>query len=234
VADSNPHRGTLTKFLAVLVLGIAVTVATGVVYGRLSQRWGPVPDLTAAGKHLATFPPQFGDWLLVADEPISDAILQTLSCAGYVNRSYVHQQTGEKVDLTITVGPSGPISVHTPEICYSSRAYTIQDSRKRTTLPDDDGQTHTFWKLTFRSNDATIDQLRVYYGWCADGGWTASESPRFEFAGRPRLFKLQIASLMPATQADRGEDPCERFLMALLRSGWRVTGQRGNKLAAAS
>jgi hypothetical protein len=203
---------------------MGITITTGVICGRLSQRWGPVPDLLAAADHLAGFPTQIGNWQLLGEEVIPDPILQVLSCAGYVNRHYVNRKSGQTVDLAITVGPGGPISVHTPEICYSSRAYSVTEPRRRWQLTDGEGRTHSFWNTAFRSTNANAERLRVYYGWCADGEWTASDSPRFEFAGRRLLFKLQMASRVSPVGTTNTNDPCQEFLADFLRCGWKVSG----------
>jgi Protein of unknown function (DUF3485) len=211
------------KFLFLLCLGLAMTCITGLVYGYVSQRWGPAPDLIAAGKHLETFPAQFGDWQLVRDEPMKESVIEVLSCAGYVNRQYVNRRTGDTVSIAITVGPAGPISVHTPEICYSSQAYSIQETRRLTILSDKNGEPHSFWGISFRSNNTIADQLCVYYAWTAEKAWKAVESPRFEFAGRPILYKLQLSSLVAPEVAAKADNPCKAFLTDLLRSGWNVS-----------
>ena len=157
------------------------------------------------------------------DEPTR----QILDCAGYVNRQYVNRRSGETISLAIILGPAGPISVHTPEICYSSRAYSITTPRKQVLFTDQRGRSHAFWALTFRSNNVSADQLCVYYGWTSDGTWRAPESARFEFAGRPMLYKLQIATLSPPTetgQQKESQDACAKFLAALLESGWDFAG----------
>jgi len=222
--SSNSSLNSLVRFVTVLAVGVGITVVTGVVCGRVSQRWGPVPDMVAAAEHLKSLPARIGSWQLVEENTMPAAVVQTLSCAGYVNRTYVDRHSGNTVSLAITVGPSGPISVHTPEICYSSQAYSIEAPRKRVQLPAEVGHGDAFWCTTFRSNSAIAEQLRVYYGWCADRAWTAAESPRFSFAGRPLLFKLQIASLVPPGEASEEQDPCRDFLEDLLRSGWNVNG----------
>jgi hypothetical protein len=153
---------------------------------------------------------------------MSDAVIEVLSCAGYVNRQYVNRRTGETIWIAITVGPPGPIAVHTPEICYSSRAYSIQDPRETAILSDSNGDTHSFWRLSFRSNNTSADTLRVYYAWSAEGLWQASESPRFEFAGQPMLFKLQMSSLVAPEVTGASTDPCKNFLTDLLRLKWNV------------
>jgi hypothetical protein len=214
----------IVRFAIVLAAGIGITIATGVVCGRASQRWGAVPDLVAAGDHLKTLPKQIGSWQLVEEEEMGAAEIQMLSCAGYVNRKYADQQTGEVVSLAIYVGPPGPIAVHTPEVCYSSRDFTAEGARKRVEFTGANDLTHALWNTRFRSNNAIGERLTVYYGWLADNEWNATESPRFAFAGSPMLFKLQIAANMPASDEAGQQDPCRDFLQALMQSGWKTHG----------
>jgi hypothetical protein len=222
----NPIRSSssLGRLLVLAGVGVGITLVTGVVNGRLTNRWGPTPDMKAAASNLEIMPQQIGDWQLLSEEPIAPAIVEVLMCAGHVNRRYVNRQTGKIVDVAIIVGPSGPTSVHTPEICYSSRARTMSGPRIRETLTDQDGKAHSFWKLSFNSNSLPADQLRVYYAWTADAKWTAAESPRFEFAGKPLLYKLQIATQVSTLDAETTQDPCQQFLTALLMSGWKING----------
>jgi hypothetical protein len=144
-------------------------------------------------------------------------------CAGYVNRTYVNQKTGGEVSLAIIVGPAGPTAVHTPEICYSSQAYSQETPRKAITFADPAGEQHSLWRLTFRSNDPAAEQLCVHYAWTADGRWQASESPRFEFAGKTMLYKIQMASPVPPGKIE-DTNPSKQFLEDLFGSGWKVTG----------
>jgi hypothetical protein len=154
---------------------------------------------------------------------MSDFALATLMCAGYINRTYVEQSTGDSVSVAIIVGPPGPTAVHTPEICYSSRDYAIKESRQAARVSDRSGVDHGFWKTILRSTDPTAEQLCVFYAWTADGRWIASESPRFEFAGNPLLFKLQMAAPLPPGRV-KESNPGQRFLMDLLNADWEVTG----------
>ncbi len=84
--------------------------------------------------------------------------------------------------------------MHTPEICYSSREYDLLGDRKAVTVKDNDGVEHTFWQTEFKSQRPGGAGLRVYYAWTNGGPWTASASPRFEFALKPWLVKLQLAA----------------------------------------
>jgi EpsI family protein len=224
MANENRKMSALARFIALAALGVGITLATGLVHGRLTQRWGPPPDLQAAARALAALPKEIGDWQLASEEPLAASVVETLSCAGYVNRRYVNRQSGQTVSIAIIVGPPGPTAVHTPEICYSSRAYSTEDPRKVVRLSDKDGKSHSFWSLVFRSNNPSLDRLQVYYAWRGGGTWTAAKSPRFEFVGQRLLYKLQMAAVVPAHVPDETPDACQEFLTALLQSGWKTSG----------
>jgi hypothetical protein len=224
---SNQKHSThgIVRFVTLMIVGVGMTIAAGLVHGRFTQRWGPLPDLEAAARNLEAFPTTIGDWQLVSEEPMSETIVRTLSCAGYVNRQYVNRRSGRTVSIAIIVGPPGPTAVHTPEICFSSRNYAIQEPRQQLTLSDSNGRAHSFWTLAFRSNTPSTDRLQVNYAWRASDVWTASKSPRFEFAGRRLLYKLQVASLVPAKSTDKTLGPCQDFLSAMLHCGWKISGE---------
>jgi hypothetical protein len=204
---------------------MALTAASGAVYGRWTQRWGPAADLQAAGKHLSTFPRQLGDWISTEDAHVPEAIVKTLQCAGYVNRTYVNDKTKQSLGVALYVGPPGPISVHTPEICYSSRAMRIKDPPEQEMISAPEGGPNTinaFWKMTFQSRNVGSQEQTVYYAWSTGAAWEAAKAPRYEFGGGKILYKIQLAGV--SGQATRGElaDPCKDFLTWLLRSDWSL------------
>ena len=222
IAASRGHK----KFWLLLVIGTSLTVASGAVYGHLSQRWGPPADLVAAAKRLQTMPKELGDWQLLDELAMSESAIRMLECAGHVNRRYANRRTGDSVSIAIIVGPPGPTAVHTPEICYSSREYDIHEPRQVVTLGKVGSMDHSFWKLSFRSRNVTAERLRVYYAWNAGGAWTASRRPRFEFASLPMLFKIQLAGLVAPDGLADDDDPCREFLEELLKSDWTISGAR--------
>jgi len=205
-----------------LAVGVGIVVSTGALYGSYSQRWGPPVELVAAGLHLDSMPRQFGRWQLIEELPMEDTALKMLECAGYVNRRYVDKQTGQAVAVTIIVGPPGPTAVHTPEICYSSRAYQIQKVRKAIAIEGAHGESHALWCVDFKTRNLLADQLRTYYAWSRGSLWEASNSPRYEFAAAPLLYKIQLASQIdPGTTSD-DRDPCKQFIKELVNSNWTI------------
>jgi hypothetical protein len=234
MSTPNQPAPIQTKFLVLVVIGILLTASAGYVYGHLMRRWGTPVDLLAAADHLQTLPKNMGDWQMLEDLPIAENVLQALECSGYANRRYINKETGDTVTIAIMAGPPGPIAVHTPEVCYSSRAYGIEDPRVEATFnamanEGDAHPTQTLWKVTFRDNRMVVDQLRVYYGWATGkkgatgAAWRAAPKPRYKFAGEPMLFKLQIAGLLAFDGSEESRDPCHQFLQELFRSPWKLS-----------
>ena len=206
-----------------LVLAVLVTLAGGLLYGGYSQRWGPTADLMTAGSHLASLPQSIGDWKLTEELAIESSAVEMLECPGYVHRRYVHTPTGDTINLVLLVGPPGPIAVHTPEICYSSRAYEIEDEPRVVTLDSNESRSDYYWCTDFRSRNVLAENLRVYYAWSTGGPWEASSSPRFEFATAPMLYKLQLAAPIAPRIEGEAFDSGREFLQALQASEWSLS-----------
>jgi hypothetical protein len=184
------------------------------------QRWNAPAELTAAAAELAKFPGEIGRWTAVEDMPIEDPALQMLESAGYVHRRYVNRDTGQSIQLVIIVGPPGPTAAHTPEICFSSRAYNITNERTKTIVESSTGQRHSFWIIDFTTRNAFADGLRVYYAWSQGSAWLAADFPRFELAGGPLLYKIQLATYVSPYLGEGTTDPGRQFLDEFLQSAW--------------
>jgi hypothetical protein len=201
--------------LAVAVV-VAMTVLSGVIHGRMRNRWGPSPDMVAAAEKLAQIPHEFGDWRLQSTEEMNEATLNMLECAGYVVRNYVNRTTGDAVSVSVLLGPPGPIAVHTPEVCFASRNYESRGERKRVTIREAADRDDEFWILDFKLNNLQGDVLRTYYGWNAGERWVAPNDPRFQYAARPYLYKIQLSSRLQVGADSQSDDPCRRFLRAFV------------------
>lgn len=203
------YRGIL------LFVAAGMTLASGEIHGRLTGRWGPPSLMVDAAKRLQSTPNELGDWQMQDSSPISDAAVAQLQCAGYINRTYENRKTGQVVRVALLIGPAAPVSVHTPEICYSSTQYSILGQRQHVNVRGE-GSGEKFWALTLNSRDVHDNTLRVYYGWNDGSGWSAPERPRFSFTGRPCLYKMQLAAYVPTGETDLDEDPCHEFLDSCL------------------
>ncbi len=203
----------VTMFAAATAV-IALTALSGVVDGRMTNRWGVPPDFGATAGRIAAVPAQFGDWQLRVEEKFDPVQIKMLECGDRCfSRMYINTSTGDQVSVALIAGRPGPIAVHTPEICYSSRNYSMESSPLSVKVRPDSLPEETFWKLEFRRRDLERTRLHVAYAWNTGDGWRAFTRPRWQTAGKPLLYKLQLAS----ESAREGEvDPCSRFLSEFL------------------
>lgn len=230
-----PFRVTLT-----VISILAATVFCGLLHGRWTYRWNAPGQVGASDQSLLAIPQIIGDWRMTDDHEVSQQVLKTLQCSAHVFRTYVNDKTQQQVQMAIVAGPAGPISVHTPEICYSSRDFQQSTSRRAVNLteesaPPQSGSTvegqpsgeDSFWAVVFRTADVHAAPMSVYYGWSAGGEWQATDEPRHSFAGIPTLYKIQIAGLMPGSAVlGTASDPCYQFLQDFVATGWTSVPSR--------
>lgn len=209
---SHPRRYFLLPLAVALIVGL--TILSGYVQGKMSRRWGISLDLVAMGKALDKFPDKIGPWQLVSTDKLSDDVVTMLECTGHVLRVYANPETGETVTFALLVGPSMPMVVHTPDICYSSQAYNRLDDPKQVKITGSGGEEGEFWTQTFKANDLQGELLRVYYGWLGGGAWRATENARFHLARYPYLYKIQVVTPLADSASDN--DPAKNFLRDFL------------------
>ena len=220
VTNSRGMRGSAQPLLA-FCAALGLTLVGGALYGNYSHRWGPPADLVAAGAMVEQLPSRIGPWQSVEDLTMSKSALEMLECAGYVNRRYQHESTGQVVSVAVIVGPPGPTAVHTPEVCYNSRAYEQESERQLIEFTAADGTAHSFWSVDFNTRNVLADGLRVYYAWGLGDKWEASEAPRYQFAAKPGLYKIQLAATVPPGVANGSSDPGAEFLKEIVNCDWQ-------------
>ena len=202
--------------LSIAIL-IAVTVVSGAAAGFFGNRWGEPVDLVEAGERIKRFPDRFGEWEVQRAAEYTEAVRETLQCSGSTDRRYLHRQTGAVVDLAFQVGPPGPTAVHTPDVCFSSQAYKMQGPRKQMRLDRSPTASDTFWEQTFRAKSLDGEMLDVVFAWNDGAGWVAAERPRYQYAGRPLLYKMMVVARSNAgEEREEVRQRCRQFLEILL------------------
>lgn len=200
----------MKKATTLLVACIGLTVFSGVLRGRMDARWGG-EEMTAAANRVESIPQSLGNWQAAELHNLDEAAKRMLRCEGDVVGSYVDQSSNDLVSMVFLVGPTGPLAVHTPDVCYGSSNFTIAEKKRKKVIIDSEGESHEFSVITFKENRAGNRLFRVYYAWNHDGEWKSPPHPRTSFAGIPMLFKIQIATnviLQTKDEVDAGE----RFL----------------------
>lgn len=198
-------------FIALTTLGV------GVMHGRWSNRWGVPVNPDEVKVRVASVPMAFGDWETRDNQEFSPQIMKQLQCAGYVNRSYVNRKTAEIVQVALLAGPAGPISVHTPEVCYPALALDEAEPAQKDKVRDNDVPREEFRRVLFRSRGLDATYLRVWYAWRGEKGpWSVPNLPRVTLASEPMLYKIQVANASQSEPSTQVEDPCETFLREFL------------------
>jgi hypothetical protein len=200
-------RGLPLAVLAVLAIGL------GLVYGVETDRWRASQDLEAAVRRLQAVPAQVGDWKAI-DLPFEAEELARSGIKGGLFRRYENARTGSAVSVLIVCGRGGPISVHTPDVCYTGAGYRAAGAQERKTVPvGPTGDRVEFWALQFAKPDAVVPtRLEIYWAWSAGGPFEAPDNPRFAYARTPALYKLYVVREFAPTSRTTKDNACEQFL----------------------
>jgi len=193
------------------LLATGMLVASGLVHGYWTDRWYPPEDLQAAAARLDRVPLVLGDWDGHSVDTKSITVDRLI--AGHVQRRYVNRVTGETVSLALVVGRPGPVSIHTPDVCYGASGYTI-GNRGTAKVPGRDDEFLCMDATRVRATEES--RLRLYWAWNAGRDWVSAQDPRLAFASNRVLYKLYVMRDQLSLGEPSREDPCLTFMQALL------------------
>jgi hypothetical protein len=199
-----------------LALAAAVVILDGYVHGLWTNRWKTSVELEQAVTRLDRVPMTVGDWRGRA-LTLGAREVEVAEFAGYLHRQY-QRPDGSTVTVLLACGRPGPLSVHTPDICYGGAGFAeAEPAVKHAAQGGQLAPPAEFWKGKFSKQDALVPaHMRVLWSWHAQGAWQAADRPRWSFAGLPVLHKMYVTC--PLTSGDdRQEDAvCAEFLAVFL------------------
>jgi hypothetical protein len=204
--------------------GLAVVLASGLVYGAWTQRWQKSAELEARAAKLRGLPDAFGPWKGRPEELEPEA-LALAGAEGWWARRFTDERTGQGLLAIILCGPPGRMSVHRPEACYGAAGFELEAPATKYTPPADAGAPPAdLWAGAFKESGAGGRELRVYWSRYGGGAWRASDNPRWDFARLPALYKLYVIRETTG-RAERDDDPAADFLRRLLPEASRVLSE---------
>ncbi len=186
---------------------VAILGTTGWVQGKLTGRWATSPDLEMAAARLGQLPATIGTWKGV-DMEIDQRMMQRAGITASVQRRYHDSVTDANVTVLLVCGRPGPISVHTPDVCYAGAGYEAAAPPSRP-IPG------FFAARMIRANAAISESLQVYWSWNGSGQWEAPDNPRLRFAARPHLYKLYVIRSTAVSDANLEASPAAEFARLL-------------------
>jgi hypothetical protein len=201
-----------------LVTAVAVVVSAGLVHGFWTDRWQASASLEEAGAVLDRVGPDLGPWHGEA-VPLDARTLRISGASHYVLRHYTRRGDKANASVLLMCGRSGPMSVHTPDLCYGGSGYEMVGSATKHTVAGGPSQPAAeFWTARFLKQDGVLPEyLRVYWSWKAPGGaWTAPDNPRLAFGRPPVLCKLYLIHRLTSPDERPEEDPCLGLVQRVL------------------
>jgi exosortase len=198
-----------------IVVAICTLLATGLVHGFRTNRWGLSSELELASFRVEGLPMTVGNW---KGTPATLDRREMLAAGldGFVLRTYKNEATGKSLTLLLVCGRPGPVSVHTPEICYPGAGYEIVQAHPvKIQVGAESGGDFVMADFE-RRETIPADRLRIYWSWNASGTWSVPESPRIVFAPHPVVYKLYLISAVTKYREQSTEDGMADFLGQLL------------------
>ena len=205
------------RILFGLIIVVGLTLATSFSMSKFQA------DLDAKivkySELVKKIPEKFGDWKRVGTEKIPDYAVIELKIKDSEYWLYENTKTQARVNVSILVGPTGRLGVHTPEVCLSDNDYVLREGRVETTfktmLPNGQEANHAFWRVAFdEARQPGIKRL-IYYAMGTGNVWYATNDPRYDLAQYPFMLKMQAETVTFDSEKE-GKDAVYEFLTAFL------------------
>jgi exosortase/archaeosortase family protein len=190
---------------------LALVVAPAVVHGVWSERWGQSEAMRQAVARLERVPMDAGDWK-GEPMPLSPRHRAIAEIRGYLLRRYRRSPREQGLSVLLLCGRPGPVSVHTPDVCYRGAGYQMVGEPEAVWVDlGADGEAW-FWVADFRQRNVPAPRtLRIFWSW-HDREWEAAEQPRLAHAGLPVLWKLYVIRELTRPGEPVQSDPALAFL----------------------
>jgi len=189
-------------------------MVTGLVHGFWTNRWAWADETAVPAARLGQVATDLGEW---HGEPLEQAPRQMEPISGYLYRRYTNQRTGVVVVVALICGQPGPVSIHTPDVCYGASGYEVAPHAKYTLPASGDTPAADFWTSQLRKTQAASQtNLRIFWSWTSSGNWQIADNPRLAFAHLPVLFKLYVIRDLSSSSEPLEDDPSLDLLRQLL------------------
>jgi hypothetical protein len=217
----------MVRNVALVLLALAILIGTGLVHAVWTDRWGLPPEYTSAADRLARLPTKLGDWDGEWSEVDGAEYPQDVYGVGVVGR-FVNAADGSRVTVYLALGRPGPMTVHTPELCYGGGGFRRAGSEERyETTYGSPARTAGFTHAVFTKASGPVPQhVRVMWSWAAEGSWQAHTTPRFTLARHRLIAKLYLIKPVKGPADALKDDPIVGFIDALLPELDRIIRDR--------
>jgi hypothetical protein len=199
----------------------ALLIGSGIAQRLWTGAWNDSNTPAEWSERLENVPLTIGLWQ-GEKVKVDEKQFQAAEVDGYLVRRYVHWGTRQEVLMLIVCGRPGPVSVHTPDVCFSGTGFELVGKLQLYEPKDKEGAPTAEFILTDmerpQQGPDLGQQLRVYWSWNRGGPWRAPKHQRWAFGGAPALYKMYLIyqPLAGAKLKEIVHDPCRDFIPELL------------------
>lgn len=196
------------------VAAVVLVILSGVVHGLITDRWASSEEPIRAVERFDRISLKLGDWQ--GQRLPLDAAQLGGPTGGFYGK-YANARDGRTVTVFLVAGRPGPVSEHTPDVCYKASGFRV-GSTQRFALPQDAAAPPAeFWTSQLvKTGSAAEMSLRIFWAWSSTGAWSAPDNPRFTFASRPALYKLYVIRELPNPNDSLEDEPCIDLMRQLM------------------
>jgi hypothetical protein len=190
-----------------MLVALLLIIGTGLAHGLWTHRWLHTDEPQASAARLNQLPLEFGTWRGM-DSPVPPSALAIGEIVNYKQRRYFNRATGAEFTVLVVCGKPGPISVHTPEVCFPGAGFRMigEPSAVSLALGDDFPQAE-FRTARFQKQNSTEKvEMEAFWSWTTDGHWEAPSYPRLTYGRFPALFKVYIIRMVNSNRDAPEED----------------------------
>jgi hypothetical protein len=197
------------------VLALGVVVATGVVHGFWTDRWGLDEKIQRAVASLDKIPLKVGDWD-GEEQSVKGRDIEDLPGHRYLR--YVNRKTGDSISVVLVCGRAVKVSIHTPDVCYGASGFIVGKRIECNVKGGEVSGSPRFFSADMARPNAASGQgkQRLFWSWRTAGSWQVADNPRWAFVKEPVAFKLYLARELSGDVPVSDDEPCVRFLQLLL------------------
>ena len=172
------------------ILVAATTLPAAWYHGHVTNRWSDNEMIEFHSRELPLVPRKFDQWRVVDEgQPLDQYVIDELGVHAHFNRIY-ENDTGDRVTALVMVGEAGPLVRHPIEICYGNRAKKLVNSVDLSIGDSDPPQQFNIRR--YEPKSVLEDEFYVAYAFCYDNSWQIPTVPRYEYGGKPVLYKMQV------------------------------------------
>src|SRR5262245_19945367 len=111
----------MSRYLPAITAAGLLLVA-GLVHGFWTDRWTVSQGTAEAAALLKQVPLSAGEW---QGHDLAIGRTETEAISGHLYRRYVNRSTGGAVTVALFCGKPGPVSIHTPDVCYRAGGFDV-------------------------------------------------------------------------------------------------------------